>query len=145
MIVPPASLVAPLNVAVSLIGFPIVVDAVALVTNEEQFVMFTRWGETKSFSSAENDVDERLFRYADPKVPHVPPDGNRVENDNEASPNVYASWLPRPPVAVAAIADVFTAPTALPLGPLMTVADPHDEPPHVRIEIVGTVPPLARS
>ena len=43
------------------------------------------------------------------------------------------------------IADVFTAPTALPLGPLMTVADPHDEPPHVRMEIVGTVPPLARS
>ena len=29
-------------VAVSLIGFPIVADAVALVTNDEQFVMFTR-------------------------------------------------------------------------------------------------------
>src|SRR2546430_3017804 len=121
-------------VAVSLIAPPIVAP-VALVANEEQFVMFTRWGETKSFSSAENDVDERLFRYADPKVPHVPPVGNRVEKASEASPNVYASWLPRPPVAVASIAVVFTEPTAVALDALITVAAPHDEPPHVRIEI----------
>jgi len=88
VIVPPAPPVAPLIVAVSLIGFPIAADAVALVTNEEQFVMFTFCGEMKSFSSAENDVDERLFRYADPKLPQVPPDGNRVEKASAASPNV---------------------------------------------------------
>ena len=79
MIVPPASLVAPLMVAVSLIAPPIVAP-VALVANEEQFVMFTRWGETKSFSSAENDVDERLFRYADPNEPHVPPALRDLDN-----------------------------------------------------------------
>ena len=55
--VPPAPAVAPLIVAVSLIGSPIVADAVALVTNDEQFVMFTFCGEMKSFTSAENDVD----------------------------------------------------------------------------------------
>src|SRR3954469_7508633 len=122
-----------------------IVAPVAAVESDPQLVMVTRCGEMKSLISAENDVDERLFRYAEPKVPHVPPDGNRAENANDASPKVYASCAPMPPVAVAAIADVFTEPSAVPPAPLMTVAAPHEEVPHVRIEMIGTVPPLARS
>ncbi len=51
-----------------------------------------------------------------------------------------------PPVSADGIVDVLTAPRALAFAPpLMTVAGPHAEPVQVRIEIVGTVPPLARS
>jgi hypothetical protein len=77
-------------------------------------------------------------------------------NVKEASPNVKASCEPRltvkppvsPPVLVAAIAVVLTAPSASGVPPpLMTTGAPHVlvDVDQVRIEMAGTVPPLARS
>jgi len=66
--VPVAFPVAPLIVAVSLIGLPTITEAVALVVNDEQFVTVIAWGATKSFSAALNESDERLFRYALPRL-----------------------------------------------------------------------------
>src|SRR5215212_1276416 len=118
--------------------------------------MFTFSGPMKSLSSAENESDERLFRYADPNFPQPDvPLGKSVRYEIDASPNVNASCAPSAPPSAWGIAVVFTVPTAQFVGvavvhapdppPLMTVGDPHAEPDQVRIEIVGTVPPFERS
>ena len=62
MIVPPALDVAPLRVAESLIGLPIVTEFVALVVKAAQLLIVTACGGTKSFRAAVNESDERLLR-----------------------------------------------------------------------------------
>src|SRR3954470_11761364 len=100
----------------------------------------------KSLISAWNESDERLLTKAEPSVPHwrSPRFGNSAAIGIAASPNVNESSAPRPPLSVAAIAVVLTVPTASPAAD-KSVGGPQTVPVHVRIEIVGTVPPFARS
>ena len=96
-------------------------------------------------SSAVNESDERLFRCAEPNVPQAP-EPNSASNEIAASPNVNGSRAPSPPESVAGIRLVLIEPRASAFWPpLITVAGPHSDPSHVRIEIVGTVPPFDRS
>src|SRR5437899_848041 len=71
-VIPPVAVdVAPVSVAVSLIGSPSVTDAVALVVSEVQLLIDTCSGAMKSLISAVKESEERLFRYAEPKLLHV--------------------------------------------------------------------------
>src|SRR6266576_4165627 len=67
-----------------------------------------------------------------------------ASNAIAASPNVNASSAPTLPASAAAIGVVFTEPSAWP-DAVMSMAGPQAAPVHVRIEIVGTVPPFDRS
>lgn len=62
MIEPPALLVAPMSVAVSCIGLPMVTGVSAFVVSELQLEMLTCSGGTKSLISAVNESEERLLR-----------------------------------------------------------------------------------
>jgi hypothetical protein len=76
------------SVAVSLIGSPTVAEAVALVVMPlGQLLTLTGSGATKSLISDVKESDERLFRYAEPNVPHAP-SPNRASKEIAASPNV---------------------------------------------------------
>src|SRR5438477_3365112 len=100
----------------------------------------------KSLISAWNESDDRLLTKAEPSVPHwrSPRFGKRAAIEIDASPNVNESSAPRPPLSEAAIAEVLTVPNASPAA-VKSVAGPQAAPSQVRIEIVATVPPLARS
>ncbi len=56
----------------------------------EQLPICTRSGAMKSLTSDVKEVEERLFRYAEPNDPHVPL-GKRAANEIAASPNVNGS------------------------------------------------------
>jgi hypothetical protein len=64
VIEPPALglVLAPVRVALSLIGLPMATGVVAFVASPAQFEMLTAWGGTKSLSAAVNESDERLLR-----------------------------------------------------------------------------------
>src|SRR5689334_18817440 len=99
----------------------------------------------KSLISELNDVDERLLRKAEPIAPQTPSEcGKIASNEIAASPKVNASSPPMPSASAAGIAVVFTEPSALPPA-VKSVAGPHADPVQLRIEIVGMVPPFARS
>src|SRR6185503_4764003 len=100
--VPVAFAVAPLSVAVSLIGLPSTTVWVALVVIDGQFVTLTFTGEMKSLSAELNESEDRLFRYAPPKAPQPVPCGNNALKAIDASPKVNGSCWPRPPVSAAA-------------------------------------------
>ena len=65
-----------------------------------------------------------------------------ARNEIAASPNVNGSSEPRPPLSVAGIAELLIEPSEV---PARTVGASQEEPFQLRIEIVGTVPPFARS
>jgi hypothetical protein len=73
--------------------------------------MFTASGATKSFSAELKVSEERLLRYAEPKVVHplVP---RIAERRIEASPKVRADCEPRPSDSAAGIALVLIEPAA---------------------------------
>jgi len=78
-------------------------------------------------------------------VPHAPP-GKRALYAIAVSPNVNGSCEPSPSLSALGIVDVLTEPAARGcMPPLIKVAEPQADPSQVRMEIVGTVPPLERS
>src|SRR3954469_16970046 len=144
VMVPPAARVEPVRCAVSEIGWPRVTGVSAVVVSAVQLVRLIFVGAMKSLISELNDVEERLFRYAAPRAPHVPGFGKIASKEMTASPKVNASSAPMPSPSAGRIALVLTEARASP-DAVMSIAAPQAEPVHVRIEIVGTVPPFARS
>src|SRR6266487_4941657 len=89
-----------------------------------QLVMLTGCGATKSFTSAGNDADERLFRNALPSASHVPagktPDAVRLI---AASPKVPAGRLT---LAIGSVTVTeLTAPSAKPASERFTRLPQH--------------------
>ncbi|WTE69761.1 hypothetical protein OH775_24770 [Streptomyces sp. NBC_01615] len=115
-----------------------------MILTPPQLLIWTDCGAMKSFSAELNWAEDRLLRYADPKLVQVVEEPRSASRSSCASPKVRALRAPRPSELAEVIA-VVLIPAVASLADDRSVAGPHWEPVHLRTEMDGLTPPCSRS